>query len=177
MKSSLQILCTRCPGLHRLWGICVLLFVSACAGVDDSAGPNGVCADPNFTATVEDVASFKACDAYAYEVMSTYGIIGNSGEDWVTLGFLTADQSAIVPGIYVVNNGASVPSGQAMSVDFVYKEGALDLAHTYLSTTGTLELVVADGAQYQGTFSGSATQMEDSTDSRAVSGAFDVDYR
>ena len=109
--------------------------------------------------------------------MSTYAIIGNSGEDWVTIGFLTADHSAIVPGTYVVTGDLTVPSGQAMSVDFVYKEGAMDLAHTYLSTTGTLELVVADGAQYQGTFSGSATQMEDSTDLRAVSGAFDVDYR
>jgi len=135
-----------------------------------SAGPS----DANLTATVKDQPDFNACGAYAYTSMGYTSIIGNDDKSWITIGFLTKDRSAIVPGTFVISNGALIPAGQGFAVDFVYKEGSSALEHTFLSRSGTLTLTVADGDHYKGSFSGPCTRMKGEKDVREVSGAFDV---
>lgn len=152
--------------------IVAFLLVQSCKKNDSNTG----CNNPNFTASVSGIANFSACGAYAYEVMNTYAIIGNSNNDWITIGFLTDDQSKIVPGTYQVNNGVTLPVGQSFLVDVVYKEDGTDLAHTYLSVSGTLVLTEASSNHYKGTFTSSVKQMQGS-DTRTLNASFDVNYQ
>ncbi len=152
--------------------VIAFVLVQSCKKNDSNAG----CNNPNFTASVNSSANFNACGAYAYEVMNNYSIIGNSENDWITIGFLTSDQSKIVPGTYQVNNGVTLPSGQSFIVDVVYKEDGTDLAHTYLSTSGTLVLTEASSTHYKGTFTTSALQMQGSA-TRTLSASFDVNFQ
>ncbi|MBP7449369.1 MAG: hypothetical protein KA817_05005 [Flavobacteriales bacterium] len=135
----------------------------------------GIC-DANLTATVQGQADFRACGAYAFTSLGFPTIIGKDGKSWITLGFLTTDRSAVVPGTYTITNGAILPAGQGFAVDFVYKEGSTTLDHTFLSQNGTLELTVADGGHYKGTFRGSAKRMEGEKDARELAGVFDVRF-
>lgn len=152
--------------------VVAFIMVQSCKKHDSNTG----CTNPNFSASVNKNANFNACGAYAYGVMNTYAIIGNSDNDWITIGFLTSDKSKIVPGTYKVNNGATLPSGQAFMVDIVYKEDATDLAHTYLSVSGTLVLTEASGTRYKGTFTTSALQMQGGA-TRTVDASFDVNFK
>ena len=135
----------------------------------------GSCA-ANFTATIKEQKDFNACGAYAYTAMGYPSIIGNDGKNWITIGFMTKDMGAVIPGTYTITNGASLPSGQGFAVNFVYKEGSSALDHTFASQSGTLELSVADGSHFKGTFIGSTTRMEGEKDTRELSGTFDVAF-
>jgi hypothetical protein len=134
------------------------------------AGP----CNANLTATVQGQVDFNACGAYAFTSLGFPTIIGNDGKSWITFGFMTTERNAVVPGTYTITDGAIVPDSQGFAVNFVYKAGSSSLDHTFLSQSGTLELTMADGGHYQGTFNGTATIMEGKKDTRELSGAFDV---
>ena len=125
-------------------------------------------------ATVSGQEDFKACGAYAYTALGYPAIIGNDGKSWITVGFLTKDRGALIPGTYTITNGAVVPAGQGFPVNFVYKEGSSALDHTFAAQSGTLELTIADGNRYKGTFQGSTSRMQGEKDVRELSGSFDV---
>lgn len=143
--------------------------------VATSAKGKGPC-DMNLTATIRDGPDFNACGAYAYLSMGFTAIIGNDDKSWVTIGFLTKDRSTVVSGTYTVTNGAVVPEGQGFAVNFVYKEGSSALDHTYASQSGTLELSVADGEHYKGSFHGTTRCMQGEKDTREITGTFDVRF-
>jgi hypothetical protein len=87
---------------------------------------------------------------------------------------MTKDRSAVIPGTYSISNGAFTPTDQAFAVNFAYKEGAFTLDHTFASQSGSLELTVADGHRYKGSFTATATRLEGQKDLRELSGTFDV---
>lgn len=162
-----------------LLGFAAILLSSCSTGRPDQVvatiAEAGIC-DANLTATVQGQADFKACGAYAFTSLGFPTIIGKDGKSWITLGFIATDRSAVVPGTYTITNGTILPLGQGFAVDFVYKEGSSALDHTFLSQSGTLELTVADGGHYKGTFNGTATIMEGEKDARQLSGVFDVRF-
>ncbi len=155
--------------------ILLLVVLYSFAGCNKSN--SSACTSPNFTANIDGNAGFKTCGAYAYGILNGYSIIGNSDNDWITIGLMTSNRNAIAPGSYQINNGVIVPGGQAFAVDFIYKEDATDLSHTFLSNSGTLIITDTTANHYAGTFSGSAVQMQGGTAIRSVSGTFDVNYR
>ncbi len=154
----------------------VLIFLSVLSFKSKNISTNES-SNPNFTATINSVARFKASGAYAYKVMNNYSIIGNSGKDWITIGFLTKDQSQIVPGTYQINNGIKSPTGQSFSIDVIYKEDAIDLNHTFLSESGTMELTEASSTHFKGTFTCLVKQMKGGSETRTINASFDVNYR
>lgn len=141
--------------------------------VADAAAAVAGC-DPNFSSNVIGKSDFKACDAYAYTAMGYPAIIGNDGKSWITIGFMTKEMGAVVPGTYTITDGANIPAGQGFAVNFVYKEGSSALDHTFASQSGTLDLSVADGSHFRGTFTGSTMRMDGEKDTRELSGSFDV---
>ena len=151
------------------------LFIQA--ALFGQSGVSKPCLDPNFTATIEGDADFSACGAYAYKVLWSHAILGESGNRWITLGFNTKDKAAIVPGTYKITDGASVPKGQAFSVNFVYKIVHADKSQTNCaSTDGTLILTEADGDRFKGSFSAATKEME-GEGTRKIEGEFDVRFR
>lgn len=143
-----------------------------------NADPGAVAAaqpcDANFTAAVKGQSDFRACGAYAYTAMGYPAIIGNDGKSWITIGFMTKEMGAVVPGTYTITDGANIPAGQGFAVNFVYKEGSSALDHTFASQSGTLDLSVADGSHFRGTFTGSTMRMDGEKDTRELSGSFDM---
>lgn len=151
------------------------LFIQA--ALFGQSGSSKPCLDPNFTATIEGDADFRACGAYAYKVLWSHAILGESGNRWITLGFNTKDKAAIVPGTYKITDGASVPKGQAFSVNFVYKIVHADKSQTnFASTDGTLILTEVDGEHFKGSFSAATKEMEGEA-TRDIKGEFDVRFK
>jgi hypothetical protein len=144
---------------------------------------NAKCSNPNISASVGGTA-FSACNAYAYNVVvfgdTSFAILGQvDAGNLLSFAFNVADKNLISPGTYQITDGVGGnPAGQPFRVNFVYKEGGAGLSNSFNSQSGTLILTVANGAQFKGTFSGSARRASGSPDVKTITnGSFDVNFK